>query len=93
MFITSINATAYYERTERIGDIVYNLPFKVPPGVSQTPRLPVDLNYGGIGYQAVKRALGGTLKMDAVASVGIRIQQYTDIIVYHGKGIGAKVRM
>lgn len=93
MFITCINATAFYDKTERVGKIVSNLPFEVPPGISRTPRLPVDLELSGVGYEAVKKALGGSLKMDAVATVGVQIQQYTDVVVYRGEGIGAKVRI
>ncbi|OJJ44715.1 hypothetical protein ASPZODRAFT_70873 [Penicilliopsis zonata CBS 506.65] len=92
IFITSINATAFYDTTEPIGAINYSIPFEVPPGISQTPRIPVDLYLGGIGYDAVKRAIGGTLKMDAIADVGVRIGEYLDTITYKGKGIGAKVR-
>ncbi|CAG7930879.1 unnamed protein product [Penicillium olsonii] len=90
--ITSIDATAYYEQKEPIGRINSHDPFKVPPGISQSPRLPVDLNMGGVGYDALRKALGQSLEMDAIANVGIQIQNYVDVILYHGKGIAAKVR-
>lgn len=51
ILITSINATAFYKMTEPIGHIDYQQPFKVPPGISHTPRLPVDLVLQGIGYE------------------------------------------
>ena len=47
---------------------------------------------GGVGYDALRKALGQSLEMDAIANVGIRIQNYVDVILYHGKGIAAKVR-
>lgn len=65
----------------------------MPPGSSQSPRLPVDLDFGGAGYEALKKALGGTLKLDAVAEVGVKLGDYENVIFYEGKGIGAKVRI
>ncbi len=93
IFITSVDATAFYNHTDPVGRIDYKLPFAVPPGSSQTPRLPVDLDLGGAGYEALKNALGGTLKMDAIADVGVKIGEYSDLLFYRGKGIGAKVRI
>lgn len=60
--------------------------------MSQTPRLPVDLVLGGVGYDALRRALGQSLQMDAVAQVGLRIGNYVDIVTFNGTGIGTKVR-
>lgn len=93
IFVTSIDASAFYEKKEPIGTIDYNVPIKVPPGISRTPQLPVNLDLSGVGYDAVRRALGRSLKMDAEAKVGVRIRQYKDIITYHGTGISANVRI
>lgn len=76
-----------------MGNINYYRPFKVPPGLSQTPRLPVNLDLDGIGYDALKKALGGSLALDAVARVGIQVRNYSDIIIFHGKGIKSRVRI
>jgi hypothetical protein len=65
----------------------------VPPGISQPPRLPVDLNLGGIGYSAVKRALGDSLDINAVADVGVLVGNYTDSFVYKGDAISANIRI
>lgn len=91
--ITWVNATAFYGQTEPLGRIDYHRPFDVPPGISHSPKLPVDLDLESIGYDALKRALGGSLKTDAVAEVGVRIGNYTDIITYRGKGISAHVQI
>jgi hypothetical protein len=48
---------------------------------------------GGVGYDALRRALGQSLLLDAVAKVGIKIENYEDIVFYNGSGIGAKVRI
>ncbi|KAJ5570946.1 hypothetical protein N7535_004606 [Penicillium sp. DV-2018c] len=93
ILITSIDATAFYEEKEPIGRINRRDPFQVPPGISKSPRLPVDLDMGGVGYDALRRALGQSLDVDAVAKVGMQIGNYADVVVYRGKGIGAKVRI
>ncbi|KAF7114325.1 hypothetical protein CNMCM5793_008277 [Aspergillus hiratsukae] len=90
--ITSVEAKAYYLEHEEVGSIDYSTPFQVPPGVSKTPRLPVEMNPDGIGYDALKRALGGSLELDAMATVGVRVGQYEATIDYHSKGIQANVK-
>lgn len=55
--------------------------------------MPVDLDMGGVGYDALRKALGQSLEMDAVAKVGVLIGNYMNVILYHGKGIAAKVRI
>lgn len=87
-----VNATAYYNHTEPVGHIEYSEPFAVPPGATRTPRLPVDWTMGSIGYEAVRRALGGTLKLDAKADVTVRIGEFRETIWYVGQGIGASIR-
>jgi len=92
IYITTINATAYY-KDDAVGSIFYELPFAVPPGESESPRLPVDWSLGSVGYEAVRKAIGGELKLRAVADVGIKIGDWEDTIWYHGEGIGAKIRL
>lgn len=93
IYITSIDATAFYNHTEPVGHIDYDLPFAVTPGASQTPRLPVDWSIGGVGYDAVRSALGGSLKLDAKADIGIRVEDWETSFWFVGGGIGAKVRL
>lgn len=93
LYIDKLDATAFYNHTEPIGRIDYDLPFAVPPGESETPKLPVTLDFGGVGYDAVRRALGGTLLMDAKAKVGVTLGEYSTTVYYQGKGIGAKIRI
>ncbi|KAF2745630.1 hypothetical protein M011DRAFT_504426 [Sporormia fimetaria CBS 119925] len=92
MYITSLNATSYYEG-HQAGRIQYDFPFAVPPGVSESPRLPVDWSFGGLGYEAIRKALGGSLTMTAVGDVGIRIGDWRERVWYRGGKIGAKVRL
>lgn len=93
VFVEHINATAFYNHTEPVGRILYDFPFGVPPGASESPRLPVDWSLDSVGYEKVRKALGGQLKLDAVADVGVRLGHWTERIWYEGSGIGAKVRL
>ena len=87
-----MNATAYYKE-DVVGTIIYDLPLAIPPGLSTTPRLPVDWDLGSVGYEALRKALGDQLKLQAVADIGVRIGKWEENIWYRGKGIGAKIRL
>lgn len=93
IYITSISATAFYNHTEPVGTIDYAYQLAVPPGASQTPKLPVVWDLSGTGYSAVRDALGGTLKLDAEADVGVRIGAWHENIWFKGGGIGASIRL
>lgn len=92
LFLTHVNATAFYHG-DSAGTILYDEPIEVPPGSTETPRLPVDWSLSGVGYDAVKNALGGSLRLSAYAKVGVRIGHYHEKIWFAGKGIGAKIRI
>lgn len=91
LYLETINATAYYNGTEPVGRMEYDLPFRVPPGTSQTPKLPVDWTVGSVGYDSLKKALGGKLKLDGRGTFGVRLEEWTETIWYVGTGIGASV--
>jgi hypothetical protein len=93
MFIDKINATAFYNHTEPIGKIIYEYPFQVPPGLSTTPKLPVDWSLDSVGYEKARKALGGELKLDAEAIVKVRLGKWSEEVWYVGGGIGASVRL
>lgn len=93
LYLTKINATAIYNHTEAVATIFYDLPFAVLPGATTSPRLPVDWSFDSVGYGAVRDALGGTLKLDANATVAVRIGKWEQEIWFTGKGIGAHVRL
>lgn len=92
LYITSLNATAYY-KGDGVGQITYDLPFAVPPGLSETPRLPVDWSLGSVGYEAIRKALGGELRLSAMADVGVKLGEFEEMLWFKGKSIGAKVRL
>ncbi|CAJ2511121.1 Uu.00g067460.m01.CDS01 [Anthostomella pinea] len=93
LYVDFVNATALYNHTEPMGKIIYDLPFSAPPGVSQTPRLPVEWSLDSVGYDAVRKAIGGRLKLDAYADVDVRLGNWKESLWYQGKGIGAKVQL
>lgn len=91
MFIDKLNATAYYNHTDAIGNILYDFPFRIPPGLSESPKIPVDIDYDSVGYAQLRNALGGTLKLDARGIVNVRLGLWTETLWYVGRGIGARV--
>lgn len=105
LVITHLNATAFYrpsptEPADPVGDIIYDERLAVPPLEDtdggqgwETPRLPVDWSLGGVGYGAVKKALGGTLKLEARADVGVGIGRWRESVWYQGKGLGVRIRI
>lgn len=93
LYIDAVDATAFYNHTEPIGKIEYDLPFAAPPGSSETPRLPVEWSVDSVGYGKLREALGGRMKLDARAVVWVRLGRWTERVWYVGKGIGAKVRL
>jgi hypothetical protein len=92
LYLNHLNATAFYEGDD-VGQILYNEEIEVPPGATQTPRLPVLWSLGSVGYGAIKRALGGTLKLRAEATVDVRIGKFVQDVWFKGGQIGAKVRL
>ncbi|KAL2759557.1 hypothetical protein ACRALDRAFT_1039267 [Sodiomyces alcalophilus JCM 7366] len=93
IYIDMVDATAYYNHTEPVGRIEYDIPFAALPGASRTPKLPVQWSVGSIGYEAAKKALGGDLKLDARANVTVRIGNWWETVWYTGNGIGAHIRL
>jgi hypothetical protein len=90
LYVTSIAATAYYNETE-VGTIDWDYPFAVEAGENVTPRLPVQWNSNAL--DTIRDAIGGTLKLNAEADVGIRIGDWQEKVWYHGQGLGAKIRL
>ncbi|KAK3683591.1 hypothetical protein B0T22DRAFT_431066 [Podospora appendiculata] len=93
LYIDHINATALYNHTEPVGRIEYDLPFAAPPGRSTTPKLPVQWSLDSVGYERMREALGGQLKLDTRATVGVRVGRWSETLWFVGRGIGASVRI
>ena len=93
IWITDLNATALYNHTEPVGGITYDLPWKIPPGISESPALSVDWDISGVGYSALKDAVGGRLKLDASATAKIRVDHWEQSLWLKGRGIGTHIRL
>lgn len=91
--IEHINATAFYNHTESIARIQHDQAFDVPPGLSETPRLGVRWSTDSVGYDRLREALGGEMRLDALAQVTVRLGNWIETLQYEGRGIGAKVRL
>ena len=90
MYINSIAARAFHNGSE-IGTINWDYPFAIEEGENVTPRLPVE--WGGNALGTIRDALGGTLKLDAIADVDVRIGEWREQIWYEGHELGAKIRL
>ncbi|KAF2210097.1 hypothetical protein CERZMDRAFT_45853 [Cercospora zeae-maydis SCOH1-5] len=109
LVITTLNATAYYNDDtvanpdsfgDPVGNILYDLPIAIPPVKATpdgkgylTPRLPVEWRLGSVGYGAVKKALGGELKLAARAIVGVKLGRWREELWYMGQGLGVRIRL
>lgn len=93
IWVSDLNATAFYNHTEPIGGINYDLPWEVPPGISESPALSVDWELNGVGYKALKDAVGGRLKLDAAATATIRVDNWEQPLWLKGRGIGTHIRL
>jgi len=76
-----------------VGRILWEYPFEVRPGVSESPRLPVEWSLGSVGYEAVREAVGGRLRLDARADVGVGVGEWGERVWFEGRGVGAGVRL
>jgi hypothetical protein len=75
-----------------ITEPTYN--FEVLPGregYTMTDKVPVEV--GSVGYDVIRRALGGELIIDAVADIVATVGKWRGRIRYDGKGVGANVRL
>lgn len=93
IYVDYINATAFWNHTEPVGQIIFDESFAAEPGLTETPRMPVQWSADHVGYDKMKDALGGKLKLDAVADVTVRMGNWVETVHYRGQGIGAKVRL
>jgi hypothetical protein len=94
IIINSICANATYNG-ELLGTITEpTYDFEVLPGregYTTTDKIPVEI--GSVGYDVVRRALGGQLIVDAVADVVATIGEWRGHVRYYGQGLGANVRL
>lgn len=49
-------------------------------------------NLDDVGYDTLKKALGGKLRVRAEAEVGVGVGEWREVVMYEGRGVGVKVR-
>ncbi|KAI5778198.1 hypothetical protein EDC01DRAFT_622872 [Geopyxis carbonaria] len=94
--ILKLDGTAKYNGTV-LGSISYNIPFPIHPGRlggTITPRFPVKWKLGSIGYEAMKRALGGSLEVHGEANCQMTIDDYFIDVFYNASDpVVAQIRL
>ena len=94
ILLASLYANATYN-DDIIGSILepdFNFPVLAgKEGYTTTDKIPLEV--GTVGYEVIRRALGGELIVDAVADVVVHIGKWKGRVRYHGKGVGASVRL
>ncbi|CUS11592.1 unnamed protein product [Tuber aestivum] len=96
VMIEAINGTAKYKGNE-LGKIESSKPFAIRPaaeGRTTTPRIPVRWKLGGVGYEAMRKALGGRLAVHAEASCLVRVGKLQMEVLYNSTNpIGANIHL
>lgn len=85
VMIEAINGTAKYKGNE-LGKIESSKPFAIKPAVegkTTTPRIPVRWKFGSVGYEAMRRALGGRLAVHAEALCLVRVGKLQMEVFYN----------
>ncbi|TGZ80444.1 hypothetical protein EX30DRAFT_307729 [Ascodesmis nigricans] len=83
--IYKLNGSAMYNGSV-LGTMLADFPFTVNPGLEGlylTPRIPVEWRLDSVGYEAMKKALGGELKVNAVATCNLSLGRYQMTVLYN----------
>ena len=90
-----LNGSALYNGST-LATINYRNRFLINPGNkggTLTPRLPVEWSMGSVGYEAMRKALGGQLKIHAQAMTKISIGNMVMEVFYNAsEPLGVHIR-
>ncbi|KAF9345999.1 hypothetical protein BGX26_002531 [Mortierella sp. AD094] len=105
--ILYINGTASYKK-EPLGHILIDFehdiaspkPILIPAndhqnetsGYAKTPRLPVTFDLSSVGYEALKKALGGTLEIDVLCHIKAKVGSMLMWVDFAQDGVSSDVR-
>ncbi|KAG0227544.1 hypothetical protein BGW42_002903 [Actinomortierella wolfii] len=108
IWVLYLNGTAFYKgeplghvRVDFEHDITTPKPIEIPAndhrgepdsGYVKTPRLPVTYELSSVGYEALKRALGGTLEVDVLCHIKARVGNMILWIDYRRESVPTQVR-
>ncbi|KAK6336039.1 hypothetical protein TWF730_003411 [Orbilia blumenaviensis] len=92
IFISDITGVATHNGT-LLGTLDYPYQLAIPPGLSETPLISVKWTLRGVGFDILRKAAGGILKIDAKAECNVKIGRWEERLKFHGSGIGAHVQL
>lgn len=96
IIIRTLDGAAKYNGST-LGTISYARKFVINPGSmgkTLSPRLPVEWSLDGIGYDTVRKALGGQLLVHAEAACRLSIGDFTMGVLYNASDpVGAHIRL
>ncbi|KAK6339094.1 hypothetical protein TWF696_009881 [Orbilia brochopaga] len=92
IFLSNLTGVAFHNGTI-LGTLNYTYQFAIPPGISETPKLPVEWSLDGVGYDIVRKAIWGVLDIDAKAQCNIKLGNWEEKLSFEGSGIGAHVKL
>lgn len=87
--IIALNGTASYNGST-LGVLSYEskgVGFRIKPGLdglTTSPRIPVEWSLDSIGFEEMKKALGGDLKFTAAAHCTLKLGKYQMRVLYNG---------
>lgn len=94
--ILKLNGIAKYNDSI-LGSISHNNPFSIHPGRfggTVTPRFPVQWKLGSVGYEAMKRAMGGSLDVHGEANCQVTIYDFAMDVFYNSSDpVQARIRL
>lgn len=64
----------------------------IPPGVYQTPRIPIQISKG-LGADILRKAINGELQVEVVANLEARIGSFSSDLIYNGRGLTATIKL
>ncbi|KAJ2451756.1 hypothetical protein EV183_003414 [Coemansia sp. RSA 2336] len=100
IWLQKIEAIGYYHENIPLGTLEYDFTAKQPGGMRlpynqavTTPRLPITANETSIGWDLLRKAIGGTLDVDVFTSIQMQIGNAPLNFTVLGKNAPVKVRL
>ncbi|KAJ1871080.1 hypothetical protein LPJ55_004183 [Coemansia sp. RSA 990] len=100
IWLQKIEAIGYYHEDVPLGTLEYDFTAKQPSGLRlpynqavTTPRLPITANETSIGWDLLRKAIGGTLNVDVFTNIQMQIGNAPLNFTVLGKNAPVKVRL
>jgi hypothetical protein len=94
VLINSIFAEALYNTSTVAVVDEPDLSWQIEPGLNESPRIRVDIAYDGIGGDAIKKALGGSLALNTSALINFNIDDLKHVrLNYTASQVHSRIRL